>query len=74
VENCAAGAESFVFADAAATPFLNQLGVAQIWKGFQQGELQWEFVISILLSFTISAPVWGNTEAAAPIPQSSVLP
>jgi asparagine synthase (glutamine-hydrolysing) len=53
-------AEDFIFADSAATPFLSREGIAEIWKSFQRGELQWEFVTSILLSFTMSAPVWGQ--------------
>jgi asparagine synthase (glutamine-hydrolysing) len=54
-------AEDFVFADSAATPFLDREGIAEIWKSFQQGEVQWEFVISILLSFSMSAPIWGRS-------------
>jgi asparagine synthase (glutamine-hydrolysing) len=54
-------AEDFVFADSAATPFLDRGGVAEIWKSFQQGAVQWEFVISILLSFSMSAPTWGKS-------------
>jgi hypothetical protein len=65
-------AESFLFAESAATPFLDQDGVAEIWKSFQRGEVQWEFVVSILLSFSMSAPVWGQAEAA-PMPNPSVL-
>jgi len=56
-----AWAEEFIFADSAATPFLNRAGVAEIWNSFQRGEVQWEFVVSILLAFTMSAPVWGHS-------------
>jgi hypothetical protein len=54
-------AEEFIFADSAATPFLNRDGVVKIWNSFQRGEVQWEFVVSILLAFTMSAPVWGQS-------------
>ena len=53
-------AEDFIFADSPATPFLNRDGVSEIWNSFQRGEVQWEFVMSILLAFTMSAPVWGQ--------------
>jgi asparagine synthase (glutamine-hydrolysing) len=54
-------AEDFIFAESPASPFLNREGVAEIWNSFQRGEVQWEFVMSILLAFTMSAPVWGQT-------------
>jgi asparagine synthase (glutamine-hydrolysing) len=53
-------AEDFIFADSFATPFLNREGVADIWNSFQRGEVQWEFVMSILLAFAMSAPIWGQ--------------
>jgi asparagine synthase (glutamine-hydrolysing) len=61
-------AENFVFAESPATPFLNQKGIREIWNSFQRGDVQWEFVTSILLAFTMSAPVWGRgTEVARPL-------
>jgi hypothetical protein len=52
--------EDFIFADSPAAPFLNRQGITEMWNSFQRGEVQWEFVISILLSFAMSAHVWGQ--------------
>jgi len=52
--------EEFIFADSPAAPFLNRKGIIEIWNSFQRGEVQWEFAISILLSFAMSANVWGQ--------------
>lgn len=39
-------------------PFLDRQGVKQVWDRFQAGDDSLINVVSILLSFTLSAPVW----------------
>jgi len=56
-------AETSLFAQSPASAFLNRTGVAEIWDQFQRGATQWEFVISILLSYSMSAPVWSPANA-----------
>jgi len=56
-------AEASVFADSPAAAFLDRRGITEIWNGFQRGDTQWEFIVSILLSFSMSASVWSPADA-----------
>jgi asparagine synthase (glutamine-hydrolysing) len=45
--------------------YLNPGGVRKVWDSFQRGESHLINLISVLLSFNLSAPVWMASQAAA---------
>jgi asparagine synthase (glutamine-hydrolysing) len=44
-----------------ASHYLNQRGVQQVWDGISQGESHLADIFSIILSFSLSAPLWSNS-------------
>jgi asparagine synthase (glutamine-hydrolysing) len=65
-------AEESLFADSPASPFLDRKGITDIWDSFQRGERQWEIVMSALLSFSTSAPVWGKKSSTLRVETNSL--
>jgi asparagine synthase (glutamine-hydrolysing) len=54
------------------TPFLSRRGVRQVWDNFQRGEDHLVNMISVLLSFNLSAPVWAGAESASVVEATEV--
>jgi asparagine synthase (glutamine-hydrolysing) len=48
-----------------ASPFLNYDGVRQVWEWFEEGRSHLTDVLSIVLSLTLSSPVWARGSAEA---------
>jgi asparagine synthase (glutamine-hydrolysing) len=46
--------------DPAAAPYLDPAGVRQVWNWFQDGRLHLGDCLGVLVSFVLSAPVWGS--------------
>jgi asparagine synthase (glutamine-hydrolysing) len=55
--------------ESGANEFLNPHGVQAVWDSFQSGDSHFADMLSILLSFKLSAPVWTQT---APAVQSKI--
>jgi len=46
------------------TEYLDSQGVQRVWNGFLQGETHFADMLSIILNFLLSAPVWTRSAAA----------
>jgi asparagine synthase (glutamine-hydrolysing) len=44
--------------ESAASQFLNEQSVQQVWNSFQRGQSHFADILSILLSFQLSSPAW----------------
>jgi asparagine synthase (glutamine-hydrolysing) len=47
--------------ESGASQFLNQQGVQQVWDGILHGQSHFADIFSIILSFSLSAPVWSSS-------------
>jgi hypothetical protein len=57
--------QAALFGRCEASPFLNYDGVRQVWEWFQEGRSHLTDVLSVVLSFTLSSPVWARGSAEA---------
>jgi asparagine synthase (glutamine-hydrolysing) len=51
--------------ESGASPFLDNRSVQKVWDTFQRGHAHFADILSILLSFHLSAPAWTRTSTAA---------
>ena len=56
-------AADILLAESPASPLLDRQAVGKVWDSFQRGNSHWVNMISILLSFMLSAPLWAGKEA-----------
>lgn len=66
-------AQDILTRDSDASQFLNPLGVQKMWDRFSRGQSHFADILSITLSFLLSAPTWTQSHKTTPPQEADVL-